>query len=289
MIRKLAGNLSPDEEDYLDRHLAECAACASVGQDLGKIWQRFGSLPEPQIPAKLEKKARETTLGYLKWERALSPLVSIISEWGIWSFSIPLLAGLLMTWISYSLVGDATGAGVHHHYVLFSLYGLWWLLFAVFFWLLLRMSDHSVSQINLVSGQSILVALLTLIITFLAFEIELFSQPRMYTAGKLAAATQDLFGIGNIFVTSWWIHCCLASFIGGLVFCIGRFPLEPGYVFVGALIATVLLLPAIFLQGFSHNHGYGVIAFTALGTYAGELVGMASGLFIGHRLSFQVA
>lgn len=285
----MAGDLLPNEEEYLDRHLLACASCAREGQELNKIWQRFGSLPEPQIPAKLEKRTRETILGYLKWERALLPLTSKISEWGIWSFGIPLLAGLLMTGISYQLVGDTIGARVHYHYVFFSLYGLWWLLFAVFFWLLLRMSDHSVAQINLVSGQSILVAFLTLVITFLAFEIELFSQPRMYTAGKLATATQDLLGIGNIFVTSWWIHCCLASFIGGLMFGIGRIPFEPGYVFVGALITTVLLLPAIFLQGFSHNHGYGVIAFTALGTYAGELVGMASGLFIGHRLSFQVA
>src|SRR5574341_74877 len=232
LIRKMAGDLLPDEEEYLGRHLLACASCAREGQELNKIWQKLGSLPDPQIPAKLDRRTRETTLGYLKWESALSPVLSKVSEWGVWSFSISLLAGLLMTGISYSLVRNAIGAGIHHHYVFVSLYGLWWLLFAACFWLLLRMSDHYVSQLNFISAQSILVTFLTLIIAFLAFEIELFSQPRMYAASKLATGSEYLLGIGNIIIASLWIHCCLAAFIGGLTFGIGRVPLEPGNLFV---------------------------------------------------------
>ena len=90
---------------------------------------------------------------------------------------------------------------------------------------------------------------LMLIVTFLSFEVELFSQPGMYALSKLAAVSQYLLGIGNIFVASGWVHCCLASLIGVLAFGIGRFSLEPGNAFVAALIATGLLMPAIFLQG----------------------------------------
>lgn len=90
---------------------------------------------------------------------------------------------------------------------------------------------------------------LMLTVTFLAFEVELFSQPGMYALSKLAAVTEYLLGIGNNFVASGWVHFCLASLIGALTFGIGRFPLEPGNAFVAALIATVLLMPAIFLEG----------------------------------------
>lgn len=289
LIRQFTGDLLPDERDYLESHLVECASCADEEQGLNRMWRRFDSLPEPQIPANLHKRTRERINGYLKWERVLRPLVSKISNCGAWAFSILLLGGFIMTGTSYLLVRNVIGTAVHHHYILFSLYGLWWLLFAACLGLLLRMNDHIVPQLSLVSAQSILVVFLTLIITFLAFEIELLRQPRMYAASKLAAASEYLLGIGNIFIANWWIHCCLASFIGALTFAIGRFPFAPGNVLVGSLIATVLLIPAIFLQGASYNHGYGIIAFAALGTFAAALVGMASGLLIGRQLLFQPA
>ena len=287
LIRKFGGDLSADEKVYLDTHLAECASCAAEEERLGHIWGSFDFLPEPHIPANLDKNTRAMIDGYLKWERLLVPLISKVTQWGSWAFGIPLIVGLVMTVVSYSLVRNAFGVGVHHHYIFFSLFGVWWLLFTLCFWVLLRMGDHSVSPLRLVSAQSMSITFLTLIISFLAFEIEPLSQSRIYAASKLATATAYLLGMGNIFIASWWIHCCVAAFIGALTFGAARLPLQPGNLLVAALIATVLLVPAILLQGSSHNHGYGIVAFAIVGSYAGALVGLLGGVFIGRHISFQ--
>ena len=128
-----------------------------------------------------------------------------------------------------------------------------------------------------------------LIVKFLTFEAELFSQPGMYALSKLAAVSQYLLGIDNIFVASRWVHCCLASLIGALTFGIGRFSLDPEIAFVTALVVTGLLMPAICLQGglsqsWIRDHG-----FAAFGTYAGALMGVTSRLYIARRLSIPAA
>ena len=111
----------------------------------------------------------------------------------------------------------------------------------------------------------------------------------MRAASKIAAGSLYLFGIGNSVVTAWWIYCCLASLIGAFTFSVRQVPLEPRNLLVGSLVVTTLLLPAILLQGVSHNHGYGIIAFAAPDTFARALVGMATGLFACRQFSFQAA
>jgi hypothetical protein len=111
----------------------------------------------------------------------------------------------------------------------------------------------------------------------------------MSAAYEIARATDYLFGVGNTFVTAWWVHCCLASFIGAFIFGISRSPRSSENLFIGSFAVMTLLSPAIYLQGASHNHGLGIIAFAAAGTYIGSLIGTALGLFIRRKLSFQLA
>jgi Putative zinc-finger len=288
LVKRIAGELSADEKNYVESHLAGCASCTGEEQGLSKVWQKFDTLPDPEIPPKLYEATHETILGHLKWETSSFPWIVKISEMGaIWSAILPILAGLVMTGISYSLVRNLVGSGVHHHYVFLPLFGLWWLVFGICFWLLLKPPKGRMLHLNVVAAHSILVTLLTLIMSFLAYETELFRGPAMFAASKVAAGSLYLFGIGNSVVTAWWIHCCLASFIGALTFSVRQLPLEPRYLLVGSLVVTTLLLPAILLQGASHNHGYGIIAFAALGTYVGSLLGLSLGFFLRRQIFFQ--
>lgn len=288
LVKRIAGELLADEKNYVESHLAGCASCTGEEQWLSKVWQNFGTLPEPEIPTKLYETTHEKILGNLEWENSSFSWIVKISELGaIWSAILPILAGLVMTGISYSLVRNLVGSGVHHHYVFLPLFGLWWLVFGVCFWLLLKPPQRRALHLNVVAAHSILVTLLTLIIAYLAYETELFRGPAMFAASLVAAESLYLFGMGNTLITAWWIHCCLASFIGALTFSVRQLALEPRYLLVGSLVVTTLLLPAILLQGASHNHGYGIIAFAALGTYVGSLLGLSLGFFLRRQIFFQ--
>jgi len=287
LIKQISGELSADDKNYIESHLAGCASCVGEEQWLSKVWQKFDTLPDPEIPPKLYEATHETILSHLKWEASSFPWIVKISEMGKGSAILPILAGLVMTGISYFLVRNLVGSGVHHHYVFLPLLGLWWLVFGVCFWLLLKPPQGRALHLNVVAAHSILVTLLTLIIAYLAYETELFRGPAMFAASLVAAESLYLFGMGNTLVTSWWIHCCLASFIGALTFSVRQLALEPRYLLVASLVVTTLLLPAILLQGASHNHGYGIIAFAALGTYVGSLLGLRLGFFLRRQIFFQ--
>ena len=289
LIKRIAGELSADEKNSVESHLAGCASCVGQEQELSKTWQKFDALLNPKIPTKLYQTTHETILGHLKWEKSSFPWIVKISEMGGGSAIIPILAGLLITVISYSLVRNMVGSGVHHHYVFLPLFGVWWLVFGVSFRLVLKPPQGRVWHLNMVAAHSILVTLLSLVISFLTYETELLRGPAMLAASKVAAVSLYLVGIEDSLVTAWWIYCCLASFTGTLTFSVRQLPLEPRNLLVGSLIVTSLLLPAILLQGASHNHGYGLMAFAALGTFAGALVGMGSGLFVRREFSFQAA
>jgi hypothetical protein len=194
-----------------------------------------------------------------------------------------------MTGISYGLIHRLVDVSLHHHYVLVSLFGLWWLLFTAGFWLILRGNRQRALSLDLVSASSISITLLTLFMGFLSYELELFRWLAMSASSEIAAASAYLFGVGNTFVSAWWVHCCLASFIGAFIFGVSTSTRSPANLFVGSLVVMILLSPAIYLQGTSHNHGLGVILFAALGTYVGAVVGMGLGLLVRRNLSFQFA
>ena len=292
LVRKVAGEILSHEKRALDGHLAQCSFCATEERELSATFQRLDSLPDPKIPAELYENTRQTILSYLKQEKSRAAWFARIPVSWPWRALVPLTAGLAMTAVSYGLVHrliDLTVHPVHHHFVLVPLFTVWWMLFAAGFWSILGHKDGRLSQLNLVSVSSVSITLLTLLIAFLAFELESLRWVAMSVAYEVALVTHYLFGIGNTFVTAWWVHCCLASFIGAFIFGISRSPRSSENLFVGSFVVMILLSPAIYLQGASHNHGFGVIAFAAAGTYIGSLIGTALGLFIRRKLSFQVA
>ena len=287
LVKRIAGELSADEKNYAESHLAGCASCLGEERELSETWLKFDGFLDPEIPTKLYQTTHETILGYLKWEKSSFPWIVKISEVGKGSGIIPTLAGLLITGISYSLVHNMVGSGVHHHYVFLPLFGVWWLVFGVSFRLVLKPPQGRVWHLNMVAAHSILVTLLSLVISFLTYETEFLRGPAMLAASKVAALSLYLVGIEDSIVTAWWIYCCLASFTGALTFSVRQLPLEPRNLLVGPLIVTSLLLPAILLQGASHNHGLGIIAFGALGTYVGSLLGLSLGFFLRRQIFFQ--
>jgi hypothetical protein len=178
---------------------------------------------------------------------------------------------------------------VHHYYFLVPLFSLWWLLYVGGFWLIFSGKGERSLPLDLVSARSVSVALLTLLISFLTYELEFLRWLAVSAAFEIAVVSNDVFGMGNTFVAAWWIHCCLASFIGAFIFGLSRSRGSSENLFIGSFVVTIFLSPAMYLQASSHNHGLGLIALAALGTYVGSLVGVSLGLLVRRNFSFQAA
>jgi len=163
------------------------------------------------------------------------------------------------------------------------------MLFFVCFRLIFGRSTKTALRFDAVVASAMSVALLTLFVSFLTYEVDFLRWLATAAAYEVAVVSHGLFGIGNTFVTAWWIHCCLASFVGAFIFGVRKTSPGSQNLLLGSLLITILLYPAIYLQGSSHNHGYGIIAFAAFGTYVGSLLGTGFGLFIRRQFSFQAA
>ncbi|MBI2985363.1 MAG: hypothetical protein HYY45_01215 [Deltaproteobacteria bacterium] len=284
LVKKITGELLSEEKRFLDNHLAQCAFCIAKEVELAKEWQSFDSLPAPEIPAELYEKTRETILGHLRQEKSLLPWAARIPMKGIWSLLTPFAAGLAMTGAAYGLTRSLFDPTIHHRYILIVLFSLWWMLFAGCFWLIFKETSEKLPRLNMVVPSSISTTPLTLAISFLAYEVDSLRWLALSAAQEVAVASSYLFGLGNTFVASWWIHCCLASFVGAFIFGSRRTSHSSDNLFLASLVVTILLSPAIYLQGSTHNHGLGLIAFAALGTYVGSLIGLSLGFFIRRQI-----
>lgn len=214
LVKKITGELLPQEERSLATHLSQCTSCVAKQRDLTRVWQRFDSLQGAEIPKELYDKTRDTVLGHMRQEESPKkfPLLDLVP-----SFAIP-------------------------------------------------------------------ITLLTLLISYLSSAVDPLRWLVMSAAHEVALGSNYLFGTGNTFVTSWWIYACLASFICAFVFGFHRGPALPRKAFLGSLLVTILLFPAIYLHGSSHGHGYGILAFAALGTFVGALIGTGLGSFIRRQI-----
>ncbi|MBI4522704.1 MAG: zf-HC2 domain-containing protein [Deltaproteobacteria bacterium] len=287
LVKKIAGDLLPREEKSVENHLLQCAACAAEDRKVAMVWKKFDSLPAPEIPLDVSEKTRLTILGHLKQENSLFPWLAKIPMQGLWAAFLPVAAGLAMTVMSYGLIHRLVDPGVHGHSILVPLFSLWWLLFTGGVWLIFKGKGPRSFQFDLISASSISITLLTLLISFMVYELEPLRWLAMSAAYEIAVVTNYLFGVGNTFTAAWWVHCCLASFIGAFIFGFSRSSPSSENLLIGSFFTTILLSPAIYLQGSTHNHGLGLIAFASLGTYVGSFVGVSLGLFIRRRFSFQ--
>lgn len=277
LIKKTTGELLPVEKDFLEAHLAYCASCASDEQELSRAWNRYGDLPLPEIPIELYEKTRERILGQLRQEKALFPWTERIPMKGIWSLLIPFAAGLAMTGVSYALIRSLIDLRIHHQHILITLFSLWGLLFAGGFWLILQGKRKKTILLDVVASFSISITFLVLLISYLASGVDALRWLAMSAAYEVAVASNYFFDIGNTFVAGWGIYACLASFIGAFIFGVRRGPAFSQNALLGSFLITVLLSPAIYLHGSSHDHGYGILAFGVLGTFVGAFIGVGIG------------
>lgn len=59
--------LSPEEIKAVEEHLAGCAHCAQLRDDLKKIWMGVKSMPKPVLPPELAEKTRQ--MCYSEWKK----------------------------------------------------------------------------------------------------------------------------------------------------------------------------------------------------------------------------
>ena len=289
LIKKITGELLPVERQSLESHLDQCASCSAGEQELTRVWQRLGAVDVLDIPLELYEKTQQTILARLKRETSPLPWLETITRTGSWSFFLSVFAGLAMTGLSYLLIHNLGNLRIYHHYVLIALFSLWWLLFAGGFWFLLKGDGRRLFRLDWISAWSISITLLTLVLSFSAYEVDSIRWLAMSAAHEVALLSDSIFGMGNTFITSWWIYGCLASFIGAFIFRLRKGSAFSYNVTVAAGVVSILLLPAIYLQGSSHNHGYGIIAFAALGTFVGSLLGISLGFLLRRQVFYQPA
>lgn len=288
LLQHVTGELPSEQTESLESHIGQCGRCFSTEQELTNAWRQLESLQVADIPAELYKETRQTILARLKRERSPLPWLKAFPRADLWSVFLSIFAGLAMTGFSYLLIHNYGNLAVHPHNVLIPLFGMWWVLFASGFWFLVQGAHRQFLHLDWVAAWSILITGLTLAITFLAFEIDVFRRLVAAATHAVTLASQFLLGVGNAFATNWGIHGCLASFIGGSIIGFGNNRSLPNSVMVAAVAVTILLLPAIYLQSSSHNHGVGMIAWAAFGVFIGSLAGMGLGFFFRRQVAYRL-
>jgi hypothetical protein len=287
LVKKIAGELRSEEYQSLQSHLAQCANCVAQEQELTQMWQGLELLQVPDIPTELFKITEQKVLTRLKQERSPFPLLRKVPRAGFGSILLSAVAGLVMTGVSYFLIHNLANLGIHHHYVLISLFSLWWMLFGGSFWVVLKGNRKRSLSIDRIAASSLSITLLTLLIYFLAYEVDSIRSLAMSVIYAVAIVSNHLFGVGNAFITGWWIYCCVASFTSAFIFGLHKAPTIAKNIIVTSMVISLLLIPAIFVQGSSHSHGIGIVAMAALGTYVGSLLGISLGVFLRRKIFFQ--
>lgn len=287
LIKKIAGELISEEYQFLQSHLAQCTNCMAQERELTQVWQGLELLQVPEISTELFEKTEQTVLARLKQEQSPIRWLEKVPHSRIGSIFPSVFAGLVMTGVSYSLIHNLANLRIHHHYVLISLFSLWWLLFSGSFWVILNGNGKRIMSLDLIAARSLSITLLTLFISFLAYEVDSIRWLAMSVIYAVATVSGHLFGVGNTFVMGWWTYCCLASFIGAFIFGLHKASSIAKNVIITSFAIALLLLPAISVQGVSHNHGFGIIAFAVLGTYVGSLLGISLGIILRRKIFFQ--
>lgn len=287
LVKKITGELISEEYQFLQSHLVQCTNCMAQEQELTQVWQGLELLQVPEISTELFEKTEQAVLARLKQEQSPIRWLEKIPHSGIGSIFLSVCAGLVMTGVSYSLIHVLANLRIHHPYVLISLFSLWWVLFAGSFWVILKGNGKRSMSLDLIAAGSLSITFLTLFISFLAYEVDSIRSLAMSVIYAVAIVSDHLLGVGNTFSTAWWTYCCLASFIGAFIFGLHKAASIRKTIIIMSMTISVLLVPAIAVQGISHNHGFGIIAFAAIGTYVGSLLGISLGIFLRRKIFFQ--
>lgn len=287
ITRQLTGELPEEEKQVLQGHLHQCAHCSSAQQDLTRTWRELEILQVPEIPAELYQNIRDDLLTRVKQSNA--PLGRfVVRAIGMRTVLLPLLAGAVIGTISYALIHNLARLPAQRHYVVIPLFFLWSLLFAGGAWLVLN-KRRIRRRLDRISAYAIIATLLTLIIACIAYEVDGIRWLATSAFRKVVIGGEFLFGNGGAFIASWWIYCCLASFLGALFSELCRTRALSAEAIWAGFATAILISPAVYLQGISHSHASGVIIFAVLGTALGSLIGAGTGSFLNREMFSRVS
>jgi hypothetical protein len=286
LVRKVTGELVPEEENSLENHLTQCAACNSELEKVSRLWQGMETLPSAAVPLKLHDETQKAVLGLIRQERSFFYRLVGNSLEGAWSYLLPVITGLVMTALSYGLMSNLIDHRVHHHHIVISVFALSAMLFAVVSWLLFRGKFGRVSSVSLVITFSLSITFMTLLLARLFSWNEVSSW--IYGSWIDELLTRYLPELGHRFVIGWGSYACAAAFFGSLLFGLGKGIYLSKAAFMASLLITILLFPAIYLHGSSHGHGYGIVFFGALGIFFGSSVGIVLGSTVRRHFSISL-
>lgn len=285
LIRKITGELLPDQENFLESHLAQCAACNSELEKVRRLWEGMESLPSAAVPPKLHDETQKALIGLIRQERSILWPVGGSLE-GAWSYILPFLTGLVMTALSYALMANLIDHRVHHHHIVISVFAFWGMLFVLASWLMFRRKVGRVSSSSVVIAVSLSITFLTLLLARLFSWNEVLSWIYGSWLGELL--TRYLPELGHRIVIGWGSYVCAAAFVGALLFGLQNGTYVSKVAFMASLLVTILLFPAIYLQSSFHGHGYGIVFFAALGTFLGASLGIVLGSTVRRQLLFSL-
>lgn len=275
LIRKITGELLPDQENVLENHLAQCAACNSELEKVSRLWQGMESLPSAAVPPKLHNETQKAVLGLLRQESSFFYRLVGDSLKGAWSYLLPVITGLVMTVLSYGLMSNLIDHRVHHQHIVISVFALWAMLFVMSSWLMFRGKIERASSVSTVIAFSMSITVMTLLLARLFS----WSDVSGWIDGSWIDAlfTGYLPALGHRFVIGWGSYACVAAFVGSLLFGLCKANSVSKTAFLGSIFISVLLFPVIYLHGSSHGHNYGVMFFGALGIFFGASIGTLLG------------
>lgn len=283
LVAKSSGEtLSEAKQQALQSHLAQCSRCVAQEQKLMETWRRLEMLAVAEIPNELYEKTRKAVVRELKQQKSHIAWVEKLPHTGIWLMIIPILGGLAATGLSYEMVRRVVDLSIHHHYVLIPLFGLWWVLFAVGFWLVFRKEWQQSVPLDVMVPTAISISLLTLLIFSLISGVDLVQWVERLSSDEPVGS--HLLGSGANFLLGWSCAVCLASFVGCLTLGVDHGSSYGSKVFVASSLITVLLLPALYLHGAGLGHGLDVMAFGVLGSLVGSLIGAGFGATARHHI-----
>lgn len=75
LVERIAGEFSADKKNSVESHLTDCT-CASQDQELSKVWQKFDTLSDPEIPTQLYQTTHDMILGDLQMGKNLMSMDS---------------------------------------------------------------------------------------------------------------------------------------------------------------------------------------------------------------------
>jgi len=287
LIRQITGDLALEEENALDNHLAQCAACTSELEKVSRLWQGMESLPPAAVPPKLHDETQKAVLGLLRQERSFFYRLAGNSLEGAWSYLLPVIVGLMMTALSYGLTANLVHHRIHHHYIVISVFAFWAMLFVVASWLMFRGKGGRISSVGAIIAFSLSITFITLLLARLFSWNEVSSW--IYGSWIDELLTRYPAELGHRFVIGWGSYACAAAFFGSLLFGLHKSASVSKTAFLGSLIISVLLFPAIYLYGSAHGHSYGVIFFGAVGTFVGASIGILLTSILRRQFSFSMA